>query len=396
MTDKKCPPAPRKRKRVNFIMPKEVPIFSLTERGKVKISDFPEAVLLEDIKSPTRVFDNVSDFDTMAKDKETPERSLIFSSVETMEKDESMNSRRDSFVNDAYIMERSSEWNSPIPQLLSEDYFSVLESSPLSKNTSEILDFKDADSDLFLSKYRKVKLIGEGDFSEVYLVENRENKALSVVKRLKREHTGKRNREETIKEVKNLWKIVGTRNCIQIYSAWEQNGYCYIETEYLSKGNLRELMELNKCENIRFNEEEIVLVSMSIGNALKGIHSLDIIHMDIKPDNILISDEGVKLCDFGLSRDTEDPDDFIEGDRRYMAPEIFSVGPSKESDIFSLGIVLLEMLTMETPTGNGEYWKNIRRGNLYISSTIERTYSSDCIKMIESMLQIDPSMRALL
>ncbi|GFO29422.1 membrane-associated tyrosine-and threonine-specific cdc2-inhibitory kinase [Plakobranchus ocellatus] len=106
----------------------------------------------------------------------------------------------------------------------------------------------------------------------------------------------------------------------------------------------------------------------SFGEALKHLHDHNLVHMDIKPDNAFISFDGIcKLGDFGLVIDLtkkRDVSDAIEGDPKYLAPELLEGQFGKHADIFSLGIFILELLTdLELPRG-GEGWHMLRNGDL--------------------------------
>lgn len=101
--------------------------------------------------------------------------------------------------------------------------------------------------------------------------------------------------------------------------------------------------------NRTIRDYEIRKIFRDISKALYALHSNNLVHLDIKPENILESDGNYKLGDFGLSRIAfiSSYEDFDEGDARYLAPEILNVHDLEvtKADIFSLGLTLYEIIT---------------------------------------------------
>ncbi len=119
----------------------------------------------------------------------------------------------------------------------------------------------------------------------------------------------------------------------------------------------------------------------------------NIVHLDLKPDNILIDSQGLlKIGDFGLSTtigDPHDPDG--EGDKVYMAPEVLQGRFERPADIFSLGLVALELAADVILPGEGQTWIDLRTG--VFSSIDFSDVSSDLADLIKSMLCPDPNQR---
>lgn len=130
----------------------------------------------------------------------------------------------------------------------------------------------------------------------------------------------------------------------------------YFLMEYVDGVNLRQLIETRQV-----SPEQALSIVSQVCDALQYAHSQGVVHRDIKPENILLDELGrVKIADFGLAKLGAESDDMqltgtnqVLGTMRYMAPEQMHGSGSVDhrADIYSLGVVLYEMLTGETPVG---------------------------------------------
>ena len=141
-------------------------------------------------------------------------------------------------------------------------------------------------------------------------------------------------------------------NIVNIYDVGEENGVYYIVMEYVNGKTLKEYIR----EKGRLEWEEAVRIAAQICSALKHAHKNGIVHRDIKPQNILISEDGtVKVADFGIARAVSSATVTIAGANvmgsvHYFSPEQARGGyVDEKSDIYSLGIVLYEMVTGNVP-----------------------------------------------
>ena len=125
------------------------------------------------------------------------------------------------------------------------------------------------------------------------------------------------------------------------------------------------------------------------------IHGKNIIHLDLKPANIFISMEGtLKIGDFGLSTRMENVMEVdCEGDKFYMAPEVLEGSFDKAADIFSLGLIVLELAANIELPAQGEQWHLLRCGNVCSSIPFEIERSSSLKRLIDSMLHKNPQER---
>ncbi len=140
-------------------------------------------------------------------------------------------------------------------------------------------------------------------------------------------------------------------NIVSIYDVGEENGMYYIVMEYLEGITLKEYIKANGP----LTSEETANIAMQICSALNVAHDKNIIHRDIKPHNIMItSDKLVKVTDFGIARASNNSTmrvgDSILGSVHYISPEQARGGyVDCRSDLYSLGIVMYEMLTGKLP-----------------------------------------------
>ena len=130
---------------------------------------------------------------------------------------------------------------------------------------------------------------------------------------------------------------------------------CYVALEYVHGGSLRH--RLNHGPPLTL--PEILKIVRHVGSALSHAHSKGLVHLDVKPSNILLGEDGrVVLTDFGIVREEDtgrtDTSGRVFGTPGYMAPEhIRRRGVDHRSDVFSLGVVLYEMLTGTSPFKRG-------------------------------------------
>jgi serine/threonine protein kinase len=118
-----------------------------------------------------------------------------------------------------------------------------------------------------------------------------------------------------------------------------------------------------------FTIDEVVRIGADLAQAVQSLHSQDAIHLDVKPENILIDEKGkLTLIDFGLSHHARYPDLLAEemrkgiGSAPYISPEqVVGIRSDSRSDIFSIGVIMYELLTGELPFGNPQTMSGLRK-----------------------------------
>ena len=139
----------------------------------------------------------------------------------------------------------------------------------------------------------------------------------------------------------------------------------YIAMERVAGRPLEDFIKEGKV----FTIDEVVRIGADLAQAVQSLHAQDAIHLDIKPENILIDDQGkLTLIDFGLSHHARFPDLLAEemrkgiGSAPYISPEqITGIRSDYRSDIFSIGVILYELLTRELPFGNPQTMSGLRK-----------------------------------
>ncbi len=140
-------------------------------------------------------------------------------------------------------------------------------------------------------------------------------------------------------------------NIVKMLDACECDGAHYLIMEYVAGGSLRSVLETER----QLSVQRVLYIALDLADALTRAHRLGILHRDIKPDNVLLAEDGTpRLTDFGMARiGTEShitEDGAIVGTMAYIPPEVFQgKEPDERSDLWSFGIMLYEMLTGTRP-----------------------------------------------
>ena len=203
---------------------------------------------------------------------------------------------------------------------------------------------------LFDGRYQVVRKLGAGGMANVYLAEDQELGRRVAIKILNDRHANDEQFVERFRrEAKNA-AALSHPNIVSIYDRGEAEGTYYIAMEYLDGRSLKELIISRGPAPLNVAIE----YARQILSALRFAHRHGIVHRDIKPHNVLVDAEGrVKVTDFGIARAgasqmTEAGS--IVGTAQYLSPEqARGIGVDQRSDLYSLGIVLYELLTGTLP-----------------------------------------------
>ncbi len=153
---------------------------------------------------------------------------------------------------------------------------------------------------------------------------------------------------EAIKQEATLWeKASGHPNVLPIIDADVYDGQVAIVSEFVEGGSLDDKLKAKG----RLPVKEAIEITIGILNGLEYLHSKNILHRDIKPANILLQGNTPRLADFGISRliETSSISSTIIGTDAYMSPESFEGVRSVQTDIWSVGVVLYQLLKGNLP-----------------------------------------------
>lgn len=198
-------------------------------------------------------------------------------------------------------------------------------------------------------RYEIVGKIGAGGMSDVYKAKDHTLGRFVAIKVLKQEFSEDVNFVTKFRTEAQSAAGLEHPNIVNIYDVGSQEGMYYIIMEYVEGITLKTYIE--KKGQLTF--KEAISIAIQVGRGIEAAHKKNIIHRDIKPQNIMISTEGkVKVMDFGIARaatsNTINSD--VMGSVHYSSPEQARNGfVDGRSDIYSLGIVMYEMVTGRVP-----------------------------------------------
>lgn len=195
--------------------------------------------------------------------------------------------------------------------------------------------------------YTLIQQLGRGAFGEVWLAE-RHTKFVTTRVAVKLPHDAQVD-HAAIKQEAELWaRASGHANVLPIIEANEYDGQVLIVSEYAVDGSLEGLLERNGGA---LPVKQAVEMMIGILKGLEFLHSRQIIHRDIKPANILLQGSTPRLADFGISRilRTTSQTTNAAGTPCYMAPEAFERKRTAQTDVWSVGVMLYQMLKGELP-----------------------------------------------
>lgn len=246
-----------------------------------------------------------------------------------------------------------------------------------------------------MDHYTKIRDLGRGAYGAVYLARNKKTKEQVAIKEI---HSASflSDAFERAQQEMQLLKSLNHPNIIGYRDSFIENNTYNIVMEYIDGGDLQQLIA--KREDHLFTESEILSIFIQLVIALQYIHKNNIIHRDIKPQNIFLTRVGVvKLGDFGISRALDNSQDLAStqiGTPFYLSPEIWTNAQyNSKTDIWSLGCVLYELCNLKRPFNARD------RNQLFIAvinghyEPIDSKFSKELSNLIDSMLQQNPEDR---
>jgi len=203
----------------------------------------------------------------------------------------------------------------------------------------------------FADRYEIIEELGKGGMGKVYRVEDTELKQEIALKLIKPEISADK---KTIERFRNELKIarnIRHKNVCGMYDLGEKEGTYFITMEYVRGEDLKNLIR----KMGQLSAGQAITIAKQVCDGLGEAHRLGVVHRDLKPQNIMIDTEGdARIMDFGIARSLEAKGitgaGVMIGTPEYMSPEqVEGKEVDQESDIYSLGIILYEMVTGRVP-----------------------------------------------
>jgi len=201
------------------------------------------------------------------------------------------------------------------------------------------------------NRYEIVEKLGEGGMATVYKARCQILNRFVSVKILKKEYSSD---EEFLKKFRREATAVASlsdNNIVNVYDVGVDGDINYIVMEYVEGKSLKEILN----ERGKLSTDQALAVGIQIGKALEHAHKNNIVHRDIKPHNVLVTNDGVvKVTDFGIAKSSDSVtitnSSKVLGSAHYFSPEQAKGNVvDNRTDIYSLGIVLYELVTGRVP-----------------------------------------------
>ena len=225
----------------------------------------------------------------------------------------------------------------------------------------------------FHAKFNTVKMIGKGSFARVYLIENKKTKRQFAVKAFSKEYllSQPKGRESLMNEIEVMQKLKHPY-IMSLEEVHESKNSIYLVVELLEGGEL--LHYISAKENL--TSADYYQVIKCILEALSYMADKNIMHRDLKPDNMILKEKNklnqctLKIVDFGLSTMCDIPEYLFKrcGTPGYVAPEVINapsnvnIHYSPKCDVFSVGVIFYIMVTQKSPF-DGKSFKEILQKN---------------------------------
>jgi serine/threonine protein kinase len=265
-------------------------------------------------------------------------------------------------------------------------------------------------------RFRIIKEIAEGGFGKVYLAEQISSDGFSRIVAVKLLHAKWSSHDEVVQRTRDEARLLGLirhQHIVKVEDLTSIDGKCAIVMEYLEGVDLKWMMQFLKDRNDVFPRAALFEIILAVASALDAAYNstplqggdpLRVIHRDIKPSNIFVTVAGgVKVLDFGTARanfaEREAKTQALAfGSQGYMAPErMLGEEDTPAADIFSLGITLYELLTLESfgriPPRPNKFQKKIEERVATVKLEGEPEWIEQVRDTLSLMLSYDPKDR---
>lgn len=233
--------------------------------------------------------------------------------------------------------------------------------------------------------------IGRGSFSKVYKGFNIVNGDIVAIKKIDLDMSA--NMINRLKMEVEIMKTLNHKHIVKLYDVFYDEYYAYLIMEYSHCGDLSKYLKGRPLK-----EKYAQKFAIQLSHAMKYLIERNIIHRDIKPQNILVFNKNtIKLTDFGFARyfDKGTMVETLCGSPLYMSPEIIKYKKySHKADLWSIGVIFYELLTGRPPYNAKTHYelaKKIENNPIYLPKILP--LSSECADLIHKLLQKDSNKR---
>lgn len=246
-----------------------------------------------------------------------------------------------------------------------------------------------------LDQFEFCRNIGKGSYGEVTLARHKRDRKQYVLKKINLKKASTRERKSAEQEAKLLSRLKHP-NIVSYKDSFEREGFLYIAMQFCEGGDLYN--KLKEQRGMLLEERQLVEWFVQIAMALQYMHERNILHRDLKTQNIFLTKSKIiKVGDLGIARVLDSSSDMattLIGTPYYMSPELFSNKPyNHKSDVWALGCCVYEMMTLKHAFNakdmNSLVYK-ILRGKM---PPMPKQYSTDLVGLLRSMLHQDPNKR---
>ena len=248
-----------------------------------------------------------------------------------------------------------------------------------------------------MNDFQIINKLGEGAYSTVFKVKRNIDKKIYALKKVKILNLSEKEKENALNEVRILASVKS--NFVVSYKEAffdeKDNTLCII-MEFADRGDLYQKIVQHKKSAIFFEESDIWRIFIQLVKGLKSLHDLKILHRDMKSANVfLFSNGSAKLGDLNVSKVAKRGLGYTQtGTPYYASPEVWKDKPyDNKSDVWSLGCVLYEMITLRPPfrAQNMEgLFNKVCKGQF---SRIPERFSDDLFHVVQFLLQVNPNSR---
>ena len=283
-----------------------------------------------------------------------------------------------------------------IAQILSKVFpgfnYTTAKATRIIENLTTLRLESGAVSGRILGKYELIEEIGQGGFSQVFKARNLIDDSEVAVKVLQKKWLKKREYLIRIHREGQLLGGMSCENIVRFMDRGKDDGVDYIVTELVSGQGLDDFMESRGPFAFQFALE----VGVQVARALEYLHGKGIVHREIKPANIFIQPNGtIKLFDFFLAKSSNLlrfpqitlPNTFL-GTPGYVSPEQAAArieAIDSRSDIYSLGVILYEMLTGKNPFDASSAWEILQR-QIHFQPPVPSKFKPDIPATVDSIV----------